>query len=354
MPAPGKPWITANQVTVLRLIPMPLLSWMIYKGHSDHNDTYLWAALIAGIVVGSTDWVDGMLARKYGPTVFGGLLDPIADKIFIAFAYTPFADHDVLVPWWACALMFTREFFITALRSAYEQRDLTMKTSYIAKAKTWAQMQGIGVMLLFPLVDNRTILLGIIGVGIALPLVAMAGLYIVKKKLWLAALWMSLSFCGLMAVYLIKPEYGPPAVMIGVLALTWISGFGYIAVGWKQLRGRADFRRADTVRLIGALSVPILAYAVLEYTDAPRWTIFTILAFELAVGGLDNLLSHHKVATNALAWGGRVLGVSTMLGAALLLPAFAVPFSIVAAAGSAGGVIAEFVRGKPYYVNALD
>jgi len=327
---------------------------MIYKGHSDHNDTYLWAALIAGIVVGSTDWVDGMLARKYGPTVFGGLLDPIADKIFIAFAYTPFADHDVLVPWWACALMFTREFFITALRSAYEQRDLTMKTSYIAKAKTWAQMQGIGVMLLFPLVDNRTILLGIIAVGIALPLVAMAGLYIVKKKLWLAALWMSLSFCGLMAVYLIKPEYGPPAVMIGVLALTWISGFDYIAVGWKQLRGRADFRRADTVRLIGALSVPILAYAVLEYTDAPRWTIFTILAFELAVGGLDNLLSHHKVATKALAWGGRVLGVSTMLGAALLLPAFAVPFSIVAAAGSAGGVIAEFVRGKPYYVNALD
>lgn len=354
MPAPGKPWITANQVTVLRLIPMPLLSWMIYKGHSDHNDTYLWAALIAGIVVGSTDWVDGMLARKYGPTVFGGLLDPIADKIFIAFAYTPFADHDVLVPWWACALMFTREFFITALRSAYEQRDLTMKTSYIAKAKTWAQMQGIGVMLLFPLVDNRTILLGIIGVGIALPLVAMAGLYIVKKKLWLAALWMSLSFCGLMAVYLIKPEYGPPAVMIGVLALTWISGFDYIAVGWKQLRGRADFRRADTVRLIGALSMPILAYAVLEYTDAPRWTIFTILAFELAVGGLDNLLSHHKVATKALAWGGRVLGVSTMLGAALLLPAFAVPFSIVAAAGSVGGVIAEFVRGKPYYVNALD
>lgn len=354
MSAPGKPWITANQVTVLRLIPMPLLSWMIYKGHSAHNDAYLWAALIAGIVVGSTDWVDGMLARKYGPTVFGGLLDPIADKIFIAFAYTPFADHDYLVPWWACALMFTREFFITALRSAYEQRDLTMKTSYIAKAKTWAQMQGIGVMLLFPLVDNRTVLLGIIGVGIALPLVAMAGLYLVKKKLWLAALWMSLSFCGLMAVYLIKPEYGPPAVMIGVLALTWISGFDYIAVGWKQLRGRADFRLADTVRLIGALSVPILAYAVLEYTEAPRWTIFTILAFELAVGGLDNLLSHHKVATKALAWGGRVLGVSTMLGAALLLPDFAVPLSIVAAAGSAGGVIAEFVRGKPYYVNALD
>ena len=105
-------------------------------------------------MIGCTDWVDGMLARKYGPTVLGGLLDPIADKVFIAFAYTPFADVG-LVPWWACALMFTREFFITALRSAYEQRNLTLKTSYIAKAKTWTQMQGIGVMLLFPLVENR-------------------------------------------------------------------------------------------------------------------------------------------------------------------------------------------------------
>jgi hypothetical protein len=43
-----------------------------------------------------------------------------------------------------------------------------------------------------------------------------------------------------------------------------------------------------------------------------------------------------------------------MLGLALILPDFATPFSIVAAAGSVGGVIAEFIRGKPYYVNALD
>ncbi|HEY0250270.1 MAG TPA: CDP-alcohol phosphatidyltransferase family protein, partial [Kofleriaceae bacterium] len=281
-------------------------------------------------------------------------LDPIADKVFIAFAYTPFADRGGLVPWWACALMFTREFFITALRSAYEQRDLSMKTSYIAKAKTWTQMQGIGVMLLFPLVANRNILFGIIGVGIGLPLVAMAGLFLVRKKIWMAAFWMSLSFVGLLLVYKFDPVHAPDAVMLGVLAITWISGIDYISVGWKQLRGRADFRRADGVRLLGALSLPILAYAVLYYTDAPRWTIFVILAFELAVGGLDNLLSHHKVATKALAWGGRVLGVSVMLGAALLLPQFAVPFSIVAAAGSAGGVIAEFVRGKPYYINALD
>src|SRR3954470_10366515 len=153
---------------------MPLLSWLIYRGVIEHNNTYLWSALIAGTVIGCTDWVDGMLARKYGPTVLGGLLDPIADKVFIAFAYTPFADsrHGLgLIPWWACALMFTREFFITALRSAYEQRDLSLKTSYIAKAKTWTQMQGIGIMLLFPLNENKNWLIGFLISGAILPIV---------------------------------------------------------------------------------------------------------------------------------------------------------------------------------------
>ena len=54
--------------------------------------------------------------------------------------------------------------------------------------------------------------------------------------------------------------------MIGVVAITWISGLDYIVVGWKQLRGRGDFARADVVRLVGALAMPILLFAVLVYT----------------------------------------------------------------------------------------
>ena len=124
-----KPLISANLVTLLRLIPMPLLAWWIYEGT-------LVPALIVGTIVGSTDFVDGWLARRQGPTVLGGLLDPIADKVFVALIYLPFADIGV-IPAWACALMFIREFLVTALRSAYERRGLSMKTSYLAKVKTW-------------------------------------------------------------------------------------------------------------------------------------------------------------------------------------------------------------------------
>ena len=155
-------------------------------------------------------------------------------------------------------------------------------------------------------------------------------------------------------MYLYDEAYAPASIMVGVVAITWISGIDYVVIGWRQLRGRGDFSRADGVRLLGALALPILSFAVLIFTHAPRWTIFAILALELAVGGLDNLLSHHKVATKALAWGGRVLGVSVLLGGALLLPAEATPLAIVATAVSLFGVTAEFVRGKPYYITALD
>lgn len=354
--AVGRPWITANQVTLARLIPMPLLSWLIYEGGRVHEDSYLWWALIAGTLIGCTDWVDGMLARKYGPTVLGGLLDPIADKVFIAFAYTPFADargHMYLVPWWACALMFTREFFVTALRSAFEQRNLTFKTSYIAKAKTWTQMQGIGVLLLFPLLPDKTILLWLFGAGAVIPIVAMIGLYVVKKRLWTGALVMTGSFVALLAVFLWDERYAPSAIMIGIVAITWISGIDYIVGGWSKLRASGDFRRADGVRLLGSLLLPVLLFAVLVDTAAPRWCVFTILAFELAVGGLDNLLSHHKTATLALAWGGRVLGVSSLLAGALLLPQHAGALAILGTAISVGGVVAEFVRGRPHYLEQL-
>jgi CDP-diacylglycerol--glycerol-3-phosphate 3-phosphatidyltransferase len=360
VPAPGKPWITANQVTLGRLIPMPLLSWLIYEGAKSgyENNPYMWGALIAGVIVGSTDWVDGMLARKYGPTILGGLLDPIADKVFIAFAYIPFADDVVggtsLVPAWVVALMFTREFFITALRSAYEQRDLTLKTSYLAKVKTWTQMQGIGVMLLFPLIpsDKQHILVWFLGALTLAPLPLVVFLSLKRKKLWRGGLIMAGSVAPIFALaWHGDIQLTLRWIMIAVVGLTWISGLDYILVGWKQLRGRGDFTKADAVRLIGALALPALVFGVLVETDAPAWPVFTIMAFELSVGGLDNLLSHHKVATKALAWGGRVLGVCALLGLALLLKDQATIFAAIAAVVSVVGVSAEFWRGRDYFMD---
>src|SRR5439155_11895498 len=127
--------------------------------------------------------------------------------------------------------------------------------------------------------------------------------WIRRHKLWRGGLIMAGSVFPIFALAL----YGDNTltlvwIMLAVVGLTWISGIDYLVVGWKQLRGRGDFSRADAVRLIGALALPMLLYLVL-IGPGPAWPIFLILAAELAVGGLDNLLSHHRRATQALAWG---------------------------------------------------
>ncbi|MEZ4364939.1 MAG: CDP-alcohol phosphatidyltransferase family protein [Kofleriaceae bacterium] len=340
--------ITANQVTVARLIPMPLISWWVYQRTEGH----LWTAIIVGTIIGSTDFVDGYLARRQGPTVLGGLLDPIADKVFVAFCYMPFADMG-MVPAWACALMFVREFLVTALRSAYERRELSLKTSYLAKAKTWTQMQGIGVMMLFPLIGARPLMTYLLLGGIAAPLVAMAALWFIRRKVWRGAFIMSGSF---VALYLVH-RHGDPlftmnAIMVGVVAITWISAFDYFAIGFRQLRGRGDLDRADAVRIAGSLALPILVFAVLVETPSVAWPLFTVISLELAVGGLDNLLSHHRQASGAAPWGTRQLGASALLGTALLVPAQASVLAIAAAALSLTGVAWEAWRGRDYYLDA--
>jgi phosphatidylglycerophosphate synthase len=180
---------------------------------------------------------------------------------------------------------------------------------------------------------------------------AMVILYVVRRTVWRGAFVMTASILPILALHLHGDvELTIQAIMFYVILITWISGIDYLVVGWTQLRARGDFSRADAVRLVGALAMPMLLYKVLV-GPAPAWPIFAILAFELAVGGLDNLLSHHRVATKALAWGSRVLGICALLATALLVPAWAEPLSILAAAVSLVGVCAEFWRGRDYFLD---
>ncbi|MBE7452299.1 MAG: CDP-alcohol phosphatidyltransferase family protein [Kofleriaceae bacterium] len=350
-PGTKRPLITANMVTFARLLPMPLVSWWVYQGQGDKDS--LWLALVVGTLIGCTDFIDGYLARKHGPTVLGGLMDPIADKVFIAFAYVPFADTG-LVPAWAVALMFVREFFVTGLRSAYEQRDLTLKTSYLAKAKTWTQMQGIGVIVLFPLLDFGRGMTYLFWVGILGPLVAAAALYAIKRKLWPGAFFMSAAFVAILLVHLRGDHAFTLSFCMGLIVIiTWVSGIDYVVGGWNHLRGRGDFNRADAVRLASAVVLPVAVFAALVESPAPAWPVITVLALELAVGGLDNLLSHHRKAVGALGWGVRALGASALLGAAALVDGEAATWlAIAAAAITTVGVSVEFWRGRDYYIDA--
>ena len=70
-----------NVVTTVRLVLVPVFVWLLVQpGHRDWFDA---AVLLA--VLGSTDWIDGQLARRLDQvTNLGKVLDPTADRVLLA------------------------------------------------------------------------------------------------------------------------------------------------------------------------------------------------------------------------------------------------------------------------------
>ena len=68
-----------NVITTVRLLAIPLFVWLLFG----RDNRAAAAALLA--VLGSTDWVDGFVARRYDQvTEVGKVLDPVADRLLLA------------------------------------------------------------------------------------------------------------------------------------------------------------------------------------------------------------------------------------------------------------------------------
>ncbi len=351
-----KPLITANMVTATRLLAMPVMTYLIYQAPWTSGDkSSWWAAIIIGTVIACTDFVDGYLARKHGPTVFGGMLDPLADKIFVALLYIPVMDIGLEIgffPVWAVALLFVREFLVTSIRSAYEWRGLQLKTSYFGKVKTWVQMQGIITFFIAALLSKDTLITTLCIVS-ALPIIGLAILWFAKHKFH-RSLAMSVPFMfGTVALFAI-PDSLLTSIKIGIYGIcliTWLSGLDYLLGAIPALHKAGGFHRADLVRVLAAIATPVCATLALIYSDAPAAPVLLIIAGELAVGGLDNLLSRHQASSSAASFGARSLGSSALLVAAVLIKSQTVTLAWIAMVISLIGVMHEFWRGKEYYLD---
>lgn len=67
-----------NAITLTRMVLIPVFAWAFLTGGKDV------AALVLLVVIGSTDWIDGFVARKTGQvSKLGKLLDPVADRMAI-------------------------------------------------------------------------------------------------------------------------------------------------------------------------------------------------------------------------------------------------------------------------------
>lgn len=279
--------ITANQVTLLRLVLLPLPVALIYR----NTHGFMLAGLAVYVLLGLTDVLDGYLARKYGATPLGALLDPVVDKIFLVAGFVPLADFQIM-PTSLVLVLFIRELAVTALRSIALEEGFTFKTSSIAKLKTTVQMAGAGFILILWLFPGDAVIrpiLCVAAVGFAIPV--LAGLVAGRRPGWMAWSSAALGVATLVLRWLLPVKPAIFAMMMLIVAITIYSGAEYVWGMRRVLRARFARAPVEIARLAGlSLAVPVFYLPALDRADDPTLAILALLAAEFAAGGLDNSL----------------------------------------------------------------
>lgn len=134
-------------LTLLRIALIPLLAVVFYLPWQYSNIACTAIFIIAGV----TDWLDGYLARKMSlETAFGAFLDPVADKLMVAFVLVLLVQAEgsayLAIP---AAIIIGREITIASLREWMAEigQRAKVKVSQLGKWKTTAQMVAIGMLL---------------------------------------------------------------------------------------------------------------------------------------------------------------------------------------------------------------
>tara|TARA_B100000900_G_scaffold369511_1_gene347408 strand:- start:3441 stop:3977 length:537 start_codon:yes stop_codon:yes gene_type:complete len=143
-------------LTYFRIIIAPIIFLLITL-----FDSYFWA-LIFFLLASISDYWDGLLARKYNfESIFGAILDPIADKILIIFLILALTlELSSIFIGLVGGSMLVREFWVAALRDLNARQDNSNATevTFLAKVKTSIQFITFSFYLLGLSLNNSLIL----------------------------------------------------------------------------------------------------------------------------------------------------------------------------------------------------
>ena len=107
------------------------------------------AALVIFVAASITDWLDGVLARKWKlETDFGRLMDPVADKVMVAAAFICLIPEKA-IPAWSVIVVISREFLITGMRLLAASKGVVLPAERLGKHKaTWQMVTVIFFLVL--------------------------------------------------------------------------------------------------------------------------------------------------------------------------------------------------------------
>ncbi len=290
VPAKKKLPITANQVTIVRILALPFPCWALL---TRPPDAIMWVAFVFGAVIGATDFIDGWMARRDGTTTLGALLDPVADKLFVAMLLMPLVAHSEC-PGWAAGALFVRELLITSLRSSMALRDQKLKTSSLGKLKTVVQMGGMAAFFLTVFVPEPAMPWSIFGCATAFA--ALAVWWRVARKtlpLWLGATPLLLWTVAAVA-WLRSGKDAALAVFLLMVFFTWVSGFDYLTGSVRAFRATGGVKLPDVVRVLWSFAHGMALVPLVGTHPAFAVPVIISLCAELSLGGVENLVTAEK------------------------------------------------------------
>lgn len=131
-----------NLLTVLRFMGVPLFIWLVLWQRE-----YALAALVL-VIMGSTDWIDGYIARRFNQTSrLGRIMDPVADRLaLIAVAVTLVVAG--VVEWWYLTALVVPDAVLLTVSLFYFHGHPDLPVSRIGKIRTALLLVGTPLLVL--------------------------------------------------------------------------------------------------------------------------------------------------------------------------------------------------------------
>ena len=136
-------WTIPNLISFARLVGVPVFLYLMLVVHADI------AAVIVLVIGGSSDWVDGYLARRLNQVSrLGELMDPLADRLYIFATLVAFAVRGV-VPWLFVIVLVARDVLLTLCLAVLRRYGYgPPPVHYLGKTATFILLLAFPMLLL--------------------------------------------------------------------------------------------------------------------------------------------------------------------------------------------------------------
>nr|WP_233600867.1 MULTISPECIES: CDP-alcohol phosphatidyltransferase family protein [Micromonospora] len=151
-----------NLISFVRLVGVPLFLYLFLVVRADV------AAIVVLAIGGTSDWVDGWVARRMQQVSrLGELLDPLADRLYILATLLAFTARDV-VPWQFTAALLARELLLLGSLGVLRRHGYgPPPVHYVGKTATFLLLAAFPILLLAAAAPGAATVAGAIGWGLA-------------------------------------------------------------------------------------------------------------------------------------------------------------------------------------------